>query len=146
MFSTLCIFAGEKPFRCEFEGCDRRFANSSDRKKHSHVHTSDKPYNCKVRIIAYITANYIVVILPMVFRSGHSADLIRLSCPLLKQHGRSLARPEKKLNKMYSNYFIQKTTQIWWNYQNSCFILNLTLLSERYRPFQVKFALCFSRF
>ena len=24
-----------------------RFANSSDRKKHSHVHTSDKPYVCK---------------------------------------------------------------------------------------------------
>lgn len=41
--------AGEKPFKCEFEGCDRRFANSSDRKKHSHVHTSDKPYNCKVK-------------------------------------------------------------------------------------------------
>ncbi|KAF6207157.1 hypothetical protein GE061_018396 [Apolygus lucorum] len=39
---------GEKPFKCEFEGCDRRFANSSDRKKHSHVHTSDKPYNCRV--------------------------------------------------------------------------------------------------
>ncbi|KAK6644720.1 hypothetical protein RUM43_000989 [Polyplax serrata] len=38
----------EKPFKCEFEGCDRRFANSSDRKKHSHVHTSDKPYNCRV--------------------------------------------------------------------------------------------------
>lgn len=41
--------SGEKPFRCEFEGCERRFANSSDRKKHSHVHTSDKPYTCKVR-------------------------------------------------------------------------------------------------
>lgn len=41
-------FAGEKPFKCEFEGCDRRFANSSDRKKHMHVHTSDKPYICKV--------------------------------------------------------------------------------------------------
>ncbi|KAB7500498.1 Zinc finger protein GLIS2, partial [Armadillidium nasatum] len=41
--------SGEKPFKCEYEGCDRRFANSSDRKKHSHVHTSDKPYNCKVR-------------------------------------------------------------------------------------------------
>ncbi|XP_008941514.1 PREDICTED: zinc finger protein ZIC 3-like, partial [Merops nubicus] len=38
----------EKPFKCEFEGCDRRFANSSDRKKHMHVHTSDKPYICKV--------------------------------------------------------------------------------------------------
>lgn len=44
-----CLFPGEKPFRCEFDGCDRRFANSSDRKKHSHVHTSDKPYNCRVR-------------------------------------------------------------------------------------------------
>ncbi|XP_018879939.3 zinc finger protein ZIC 4 isoform X3 [Gorilla gorilla gorilla] len=41
--------SSEKPFRCEFEGCERRFANSSDRKKHSHVHTSDKPYTCKVR-------------------------------------------------------------------------------------------------
>lgn len=40
--------SGEKPFRCEFEGCERRFANSSDRKKHLHVHTSDKPYTCKV--------------------------------------------------------------------------------------------------
>ena len=41
--------SGEKPFKCEYEGCDRRFANSSDRKKHSHVHTSDKPYNCKIK-------------------------------------------------------------------------------------------------
>lgn len=43
------LISGEKPFKCEFDGCDRRFANSSDRKKHSHVHTSDKPYYCKVR-------------------------------------------------------------------------------------------------
>lgn len=44
----MCLLSGEKPFKCEHEGCDRRFANSSDRKKHSHVHTSDKPYNCRV--------------------------------------------------------------------------------------------------
>ncbi|GBP23024.1 Pair-rule protein odd-paired [Eumeta japonica] len=42
------VNGGEKPFKCEYVGCDRRFANSSDRKKHSHVHTSDKPYNCRV--------------------------------------------------------------------------------------------------
>jgi len=40
--------AGEKPFVCQFSGCDRRFANSSDRKKHSHVHTSDKPFYCRI--------------------------------------------------------------------------------------------------
>ena len=48
-FASHLHISGEKPFKCEFDGCDRRFANSSDRKKHSHVHTSDKPYNCKVR-------------------------------------------------------------------------------------------------
>jgi len=45
MCDVCCV--GEKPFRCEYMGCDRRFANSSDRKKHSHVHTADKPYNCR---------------------------------------------------------------------------------------------------
>ena len=43
------FFLGEKPFECEIEGCDRRFANSSDRKKHMHVHTTDKPYYCTSR-------------------------------------------------------------------------------------------------
>lgn len=46
---SLSARLGEKPFKCDFEGCSRRFANSSDRKKHSHVHSSDKPYMCKVR-------------------------------------------------------------------------------------------------
>ena len=43
------LFLGEKPFPCEYPGCDRRFANSSDRKKHMHVHSAEKPYNCRTR-------------------------------------------------------------------------------------------------
>ncbi|KAF2892379.1 hypothetical protein ILUMI_13793 [Ignelater luminosus] len=49
--SVLCklmLNSNLNQLKCEYEGCDRRFANSSDRKKHSHVHTSDKPYNCRV--------------------------------------------------------------------------------------------------
>lgn len=48
VINSCLLFPGEKPFKCEYSGCERRFANSSDRKKHSHVHTSDKPYNCRV--------------------------------------------------------------------------------------------------
>jgi uncharacterized Zn-finger protein len=43
---SLIYFSRERPFECQI--CQRRFANSSDRKKHQHVHTSDKPYNCRV--------------------------------------------------------------------------------------------------
>ena len=43
------FISGEKPFECKVEGCDRRFANSSDRKKHMHVHTTEKPYICTVK-------------------------------------------------------------------------------------------------
>uniref|UniRef100_A0A3B3Z769 C2H2-type domain-containing protein n=1 Tax=Periophthalmus magnuspinnatus TaxID=409849 RepID=A0A3B3Z769_9GOBI len=45
MLTDVSSSAGEKPFQCEF--CERRFANSSDRKKHSQVHTASKPYDCK---------------------------------------------------------------------------------------------------
>ncbi len=40
--------SGEKPFSCQFPGCDRRFPNSSDRKKHSMTHVDHKPFECRV--------------------------------------------------------------------------------------------------
>ena len=45
----IILLEGEKPFLCEFTGCNRRFANSSDRKKHMHAHWNEKPYCCRFR-------------------------------------------------------------------------------------------------
>ena len=38
---------GEKPYACGYEGCPKRFNNSSDRAKHIKTHVQTKPYKCK---------------------------------------------------------------------------------------------------
>lgn len=45
-----CSFAlsGEKPYICPYEGCNKRYSNSSDRFKHTRTHYVDKPYCCKM--------------------------------------------------------------------------------------------------
>lgn len=39
---------GEKPYMCPYEGCSKRYSNSSDRFKHTRTHYVDKPYYCKM--------------------------------------------------------------------------------------------------
>lgn len=39
---------GEKPYICPYEGCNKRYSNSSDRFKHTRTHYVDKPYFCKM--------------------------------------------------------------------------------------------------
>lgn len=39
---------GEKPYPCQYEGCDKSFANSSDRFKHGRTHKEKQPYRCNV--------------------------------------------------------------------------------------------------
>ena len=39
---------GEKPYICPYEGCSKRYSNSSDRFKHTRTHHIDKPYYCKM--------------------------------------------------------------------------------------------------
>lgn len=43
-----CRPAGEKPYICPYEGCNKRYSNSSDRFKHTRTHYVEKPYYCKM--------------------------------------------------------------------------------------------------
>lgn len=40
------VSAGERPFRCPFEGCGRSFTTSNIRKVHVRTHTGERPYTC----------------------------------------------------------------------------------------------------
>jgi hypothetical protein len=37
---------GEKPYTCDFEGCNQSFAHSSNLTRHKRTHTGEKPYTC----------------------------------------------------------------------------------------------------
>lgn len=45
-FDSLFIFAGEKPYRCSWEGCEWRFARSDELTRHFRKHTGAKPFKC----------------------------------------------------------------------------------------------------
>lgn len=45
---VLCCPTGEKPYICPYEGCNKRYSNSSDRFKHTRTHYVEKPYSCKM--------------------------------------------------------------------------------------------------
>ena len=42
------IFAGEKPFNCPYQDCDRIFARSDELSRHKRAHTGEKKFECDV--------------------------------------------------------------------------------------------------
>ena len=46
--AVLVCCAGEKPYKCTWEGCDWRFARSDELTRHYRKHTGAKPFQCGV--------------------------------------------------------------------------------------------------
>ena len=45
--ATNASHTGEKPYACDWDGCNQRFSHlKSDLKKHKRIHTGEKPYAC----------------------------------------------------------------------------------------------------
>lgn len=40
------MISGEKPFVCDWEFCNRRFARSDERSRHRRTHTGEKKFTC----------------------------------------------------------------------------------------------------
>jgi uncharacterized Zn-finger protein len=43
----LCV-AGEKPYSCAWEGCDKNFARSDELSRHKRTHTGEKKFTCEM--------------------------------------------------------------------------------------------------
>lgn len=44
---SFSLFAGEKPYKCSWEGCEWRFARSDELTRHYRKHTGAKPFKCR---------------------------------------------------------------------------------------------------
>lgn len=43
-----CILAGERPYICDYPGCNRGFTQSGQLKTHQRLHTGERPFICSV--------------------------------------------------------------------------------------------------
>ena len=45
---VISLFAGEKPFACQWDRCGRRFSRSDELSRHKRTHTGEKKFGCTV--------------------------------------------------------------------------------------------------
>uniref|UniRef100_A0A672HBU9 C2H2-type domain-containing protein n=1 Tax=Salarias fasciatus TaxID=181472 RepID=A0A672HBU9_SALFA len=56
----LCVCnAGEKPFKCKWEGCERRFTRSDELSRHRRTHTGEKKFACPMCLSRFMRSDHL---------------------------------------------------------------------------------------
>ena len=56
---TVCVASGEKPFKCKWQGCERRFARSDELSRHRHTHTGEKRFVCPMCLNCFMRSDHL---------------------------------------------------------------------------------------
>ena len=55
------IFAGEKPYTCQWPECEWRFARSDELTRHYRKHTGAKPFKCAVCERSFVRSDHLAL-------------------------------------------------------------------------------------
>lgn len=53
------MLLGEKPYACNWEGCEWKFNRSDELKRHFRKHTGARPYSCKLCEKTFVRADHL---------------------------------------------------------------------------------------
>ncbi|MEQ2218067.1 hypothetical protein XENOCAPTIV_028901 [Xenoophorus captivus] len=56
---TVFLPTGEKPFKCKWECCERRFARSDELSRHRRTHTGEKRFTCPVCLSRFMRSDHL---------------------------------------------------------------------------------------